>query len=217
MSFKHIAIIASGDFRPSPGALRALNEADHLVCVDGGARHLVALGMVPDVVIGDLDSISEADLAAFELAGARTMRYPRDKDATDIELAVEYAAQSYGAELSVMGVAHGDLDHSLGNVLLLSRFTSRFTKVVLIDGDTEAIFLGPDSELNHTTQVGTTFSLVPLTPEVRNVSVTGARWPLDGATLLLGSTRSLRNTAVSEQLLVRLESGCLMVVLHLPK
>src|SRR5258708_21719882 len=109
---------------PEPTArLRArLNEPArrYVVAADQGAATALAFGLKPDVVIGDLDSIDEATLAELRRLGVPIDVYPRDKNATDGQLAVELALQKHPTQLLLLGFLGGPrLDQALANVLLL--------------------------------------------------------------------------------------------------
>jgi len=96
-----------------------LARAAAVIAADGGLRHVLALGRRPDVLIGDLDSLPPG--VDPETAAGKVIRYPRDKDETDLELALLYAVDHYpDAEVFVVGGAGGRLDHLLANVLLLA-------------------------------------------------------------------------------------------------
>ena len=90
----HALVIAGGD---APAPLDAtLASAPLVVAADSGVGHALALGLTVDLVIGDLDSAVPDDVARAAAAGARVHRFPADKDATDLELALD-AARTFGA------------------------------------------------------------------------------------------------------------------------
>ena len=94
-------VVADGD--PAPEDAELVRRADLLVAADGGARWIQSLGVVPHLVVGDLDSLDEATIAALSGAGARVERYPSDKDASDTELAVEAALRAGAEQVVVLG------------------------------------------------------------------------------------------------------------------
>src|SRR3954447_15853314 len=98
-----------------------------VVAADSGLDRAAALGLPVDVVVGDFDSVSAEGLSAAQDAGVRAERHPREKDATDLELAIDVAVGDGGAtQVLVLAGDAGRLDHSLGNLLLLAspRFAS---------------------------------------------------------------------------------------------
>ena len=82
MTEPDVVVVASG-----PGPSVAVPVTPTVIAADGGLDRAAALGLDVDVVIGDLDSVSAEALAAAEAAGARIVRHPEAKDATDLELA----------------------------------------------------------------------------------------------------------------------------------
>src|SRR6476620_11925580 len=111
-------VIAGGD-APAPIDVE-LAAAPLVIAADSGVGHALALGLHVDLVIGDLDSADPADVERAVAAGARVDRHAADKDATDLELALD-AARALGAtEVTVLGVGGGRLDHLLANLLLVT-------------------------------------------------------------------------------------------------
>ena len=102
-------------------------EDARVLAADGGLAEARRLGLEVDVVVGDLDSARPQDVAAAEAAGAEVERHPEDKDATDLELAIDRAISDGATRVVVAGGAGGRLDHLLGNVLVLA--SSRWAAV----------------------------------------------------------------------------------------
>ncbi len=115
-----ILLFANGDL-PDPEAARArVRPDDYILCADGGAHHALALGLTPDRVIGDLDSLDPALLARLQAQGVSFEQHPVDKDATDLELALEAARQLGAEEVLLLGALGGRLDQQLANLALLA-------------------------------------------------------------------------------------------------
>ena len=103
----------------------AVPGAATVIAADGGLDRATALGLEVDVVVGDLDSVSAGALAAAEAAGARVVRHPVAKDATDLELALDEAVRIGARRVLVVASAEGRLDHLLGSLLLLGAERTR--------------------------------------------------------------------------------------------
>ena len=114
MTEPDVVVVASG-----AGPSVAVPGAPTVIAADGGLDRATALGLDVDVVIGDLDSASEAAVVAAERAGARIVRHPVAKDATDLELALDEAVRIGAHRVLVIASAEGRLDHLLGSLLLL--------------------------------------------------------------------------------------------------
>src|SRR5262245_40434058 len=111
-------VFAGGD---APGPIDAdLAAAPIVVAADSGVGHALALGLAVDLVIGDFDSAEPAHVERAIALGARVDRHPADKDATDLELALDAARELGATEITVLGVGGGRLDHLLANLLLVT-------------------------------------------------------------------------------------------------
>ena len=93
MNDPKIFIFANGNLRDLDFVKSMISPGDLIIAADGGGMHLAAAGLIPDVVIGDMDSIAPGVLAKFENSGSQILRYPVEKDETDLELAMELALQ----------------------------------------------------------------------------------------------------------------------------
>ena len=119
-----VVVVASGD-----GPDLTLPAAGWVVAADGGLLRAQALGLDVDVVVGDLDSATPEAIAAAEAEGARIVRHPRAKDATDLELALDEAVALGARRVLVVASAGGRLDHLLGSLLVLA--AERYTALEL--------------------------------------------------------------------------------------
>src|SRR5687768_15193697 len=99
---------------------RLIGAADLLIAADGGALALLRAGLLPRLVIGDMDSLDAASLAELAERGVELRRYPREKDETDLELALLHAAAAGATAIDILGALGGRWDHTLANVALLA-------------------------------------------------------------------------------------------------
>jgi thiamine pyrophosphokinase len=187
-------------------------ETPYVVAADAGATIALAFGYQPDVVVGDLDSIDQATLAALRRLGVPLEEHPRDKDATDGQLAVERALQAHPSRLWLVGFLGGPrLDQTLANILLLTRID---TPSMLLDERNEATLVRPGNDHSWRTESSEIVSLVPLGGDVRGVRTHGLRWRLDGETLRSGDTRGVSNEPDAEHAAVSIEQGLLLLARH---
>jgi thiamine pyrophosphokinase len=192
--------------------LRHLRAADLLIAADGGALPLLRAGLLPQLVIGDMDSLAAADLATLAERGVELRRYPREKDETDLELALLHAARVGATEIDVLGALGGRWDHTLANVALLALPELRGRRARLL-AERQTLFLVRDStELEG--QVGDTVSLLPMAGEARGVTTHGLRYSLHEATLSYERARGISNILLDPPGRVSLRAGLLLVVQH---
>ncbi len=204
-------VFANGLFNP-PDPLPA---TDLLIAADGGALHCQSLGLTPDVVIGDFDSLSEDDLENLSAQGTRLIRYPTHKDATDLELAVRYAQEAGADAILILGGLGARWDQTLANLLLPALVDFKQTRIRFLDGRQEIGLLRGGETLTIQGRKGDTVSLVPVGGAAHNITTQGLEYPLHRENLLLGSTRGVSNVLLIEPASVSLEDGLLLcVVIH---
>lgn len=174
-------VFLDGDYR-DPGWHRALAAAADLVlAADGGARFLGGIGVTPDAVVGDFDSLDAAAAQRLERAGVRLVRHPVRKDVTDGELAVEEALR-LGAGRVVLAGATGALDHTLGHLAVLRKLATRGVGARLAAPGLSATVLVAPALVELAAPCGTRVSLVPLNGDAV-VTLDGLEYPLDHGVL----------------------------------
>ncbi|MDN5299441.1 MAG: thiamine pyrophosphokinae [Clostridiales bacterium] len=191
-------------------ALRAILETleiHFVVGVDGGIKHLQSLGYVPNIMIGDFDS--------FELEGyaevwpdVEIMRFNKEKDMTDAELAFSYIQDKRFNDIIAIGAFGGRLDHLLGNVFLLEHYPNimlldAYNRVKLLEGPAEKTLFQRKGFL----------SLIPITERVEGVTLKGFKYPLDEVVIKRGSTWGISNEFVAEEATIRFEKGKMLVII----
>lgn len=201
----------------TPGLVARLVGVERVLAADGGARNALALGLTPDLLIGDLDSVDPATVATLTQLGVPVEVLPIDKDATDGELAVRRALAWGATRITMVGALGGPrADHSLANVLLLTRPELAHVVVSLLDHQQEARLLRAGDIWRWVARHGEIVSLLPLAGPVDGVWADGVRWPLRGERLELGGTRAVSNEAVTERVTISQTSGLLLVTRLLP-
>lgn len=183
-----------------------------VIAADGGLRNCRAHGLVPHVVVGDLDSLTEAELAEPAMTGVEVVRHPARKDHTDLDLALQLAAERGATEALVHGALGLRWDMTLANVLLAVAPHLGKLRVGLVDGAQTLWPLRGGQALSLRGQPGDTVSLIPLGGDAVGVTTTGLAWPLGGDTLPFGSTRGVSNELVADHATVRLDGGLLVCV-----
>jgi thiamine pyrophosphokinase len=181
-----------------------------LIAADGGLRHLLALGLTPHLLIGDLDSISAAELADCQARGVEIRRYPTHKNETDLELALQAALERAGGALLLVGALGGRLDHTLANIALLGDPRLEGREARLEDGLVEVLLIRQSARIHGA--AGDLVSLIPLGLPAGGIWTEGLAYPLRGETLLPARTRGLSNVMLAASAGVSLESGRLVCI-----
>ena len=183
-----------------------------VVAADAGAATALEFGRTPDVVIGDLDSIDPSTLSYLVQHEIRVEEYPRDKDATDGQLAIERALKESPTDLWLLGFLGGPrLDQALANVFVLSEIA---IPTVLLDERNECRLLRGPATHTWTPESSEVVSLLPLTEEVHDLHTVGLRWMLQGETLRRGQTRGVSNEPNAKEASVRIADGLLLLLRH---
>ena len=205
-----VILFANGLLPDLETARRLLRTKDTLLAADGGTRHALALGLVPSVVIGDLDSLSQAECRLLEQAGTAFHKHPRDKDETDLELALNYVLDNGFRHILVIGGLGGRLDQVLANLTLLANPRLSAVDIRLDDGLEEAFFILKQARIKGS--AGEIVSLIPWGGQVTGVTTSGLRWPLHEESLFPGKTRGISNELLVKSATITLQSGLLLVV-----
>lgn len=188
-----------------------LNDDTYLICADGGANHLEKLGISPDILIGDFDSISDSILEDYKTKGIEVVPFPPEKDYTDSELAVETAINKGFKEITILGGIGSRMDHTLANINLLKKILEAGCEGVIADMNN--IIRITSSSISLKRMEGYKVTLLALSPDVKGVTTRNLYYPLEDFTLVQGSTRGVSNEFTSEDASVSIKSGLLLVMM----
>lgn len=188
------------------------NDGDLVIAADGGGRYCLELGLTPDLVVGDFDSLSPENLSFFESQGSQFIRYPTHKDYTDLELALQHAQQLGADEVIVLAALGGRWDQTLANLLLPAAQKFASLHIRLVDGLQEISTIHPGQRVEIHGQPGDTVSLVPLIGDAHGIVTQGLEYPLVDEPILFGSTRGISNVMLQQTASVYLQEGLLLCV-----
>jgi thiamine pyrophosphokinase len=216
-------VVADGDV-PRRAVLDAAwpgwaDDVGAVIAADGGWEKATAIGLLPDLLVGDADSLSEERFTELAAAGVPIERSPVEKDESDTELAVLAALRQGATHVTVLGALGGKrFDHAMANVGLLGLPVAGEAEIELLDGTTRVRLLralaagdGP-AGLDLSGEVGDLVSLLPLGVAALGVTTEGLLYPLGGETLLPGPARGLSNVRIAPDASVTLRQGSLLVI-----
>lgn len=207
-----IVIFSNGTLNESERLRARLQPDDRIFCADGGTQHALAMGLTPEAIIGDLDSVSSEVIEQMEAQNVTIYRYPAAKDETDLELALRIAVAENPTEIMLVSLLGGRLDQMLGNLLLLTHPDYAAVQMTFADGAQWGRLIRAHQTVTVAGQPGDTLSLIPLTPTVSEVTFSGVDWPLNQATLSFGSTWSISNSLKDKQATVRIGEGMVFLI-----
>ena len=209
MSEDLVVVVAGGD-PPAPGLALSVPAGTPVIAADSGLEHAASLGLEVTVAVGDFDSASPEAVASAEAAGVRIERHPSEKDATDLELALDAALELDPARILVVAGGGGRLDHLLALLLLLGSERYANVEIEALVGDARVRVVRGEATLEG--QEGELVSLVPLNGPAEGIRTEGLAYPLHGETLDAGSTRGVSNVFVSGEAKVAIHRGVLLAV-----
>lgn len=212
----HILIFANGIITDYAVCRAYLPSAELIICADGGTMHTRQLGIVPNVVIGDLDSLNIAGRYRLKETETEFIQHSAQKDETDLELALRYAVDYGATEITIFGALGGRIDQTLANCYLLTMKELRGVRVKIIEANQEIRLLCAPCTTTLEGRAGDTISLLPLSPEVRGIFTDGLAYPLRGGTLRMGAARGVSNELAAPIATVRVGEGLLLAV-HISK
>lgn len=197
-------IIANGHPPGRALARRSAAGADLVICADGGANHALRLGIRPDAIVGDLDSMTRATARKFR--GVPTIRI-REQESTDLEKAVRYALRRGCREIDVLGATGRRIDHTAGNLGCFARFSGRCV-LAFIDADGTLTAVRRRATLK--TRRGEEISLIPV-GRCSGVTTKNLLYGLRSAALELGVREGTSNRSTASTVTVSVKRGTLLL------
>lgn len=205
-----IVIFANGELTDPDQAHLLIRPDDYILCADGGTHHALALGLIPDLVIGDMDSVTADEFQELKRSGVHIELFPRDKDETDLELAIRHALGEKPHSILIIAALGGRLDQTLGNISLLSDPGLSAVDCRLDDGLEEVLFCRDRCEVRGGD--GDLVSLIPWRGAVTGIHTEGLKWPLRGEILYPEKTRGISNEMTADNAGIGISSGLLLVI-----
>jgi thiamine pyrophosphokinase len=203
-------IFANGDPSDPEIVKHWTTQADLIIAADGGARNALAVGVMPHIVIGDLDSLDEADRAQLERSGVQLIVYPAHKDYTDLELALRHARKQHATEIIIFSALGGRWDQSLANLLLLTLPELAHIPTRIVDHHLSIQVIRDRAEI--TGRVGDMLSLIALQGDAHGVTIEGCEYPLHNATLPFGSTLGISNVLTQNTAKITVKQGQILAL-----
>lgn len=195
---KH-GILVTGGVAPRPSLLRSLCDtySDALCyCADAGADLCCAAEVVPDALIGDMDSLSEETKSWLQEAGVPEMVYPSEKNYSDTQLAVEALFAQGVDEIIVIGALGGRMDHELANMMLLVTYGRQGKSLVFWDDINRMRYIGPGQ--HQLDRVNGYVGIVPFSDNGMQLSIEGMYYPLKDTAVPFGESRLISNVFAQE-------------------
>lgn len=188
---------------------KAGKESDFILCADGGTDHCLKASLMPDMIIGDLDSISKDSLKVIYDNKIPIEKFPVKKDATDSELSIDYLISKKFTDITLVGAMGNRMDHTLSNILLLSKLHEKGIKGKIID-ESNTIYM-VDEELVLTKEEDSYVSVIPITNLGAIITLKGFEYKLDKVKIKFGSTYGISNKIIGDKAHVIVHEGACLV------
>ena len=208
MTQGHTVVVVAGGDPPPPHVVEAIPDQAVVIAADSGLTYARLLGLEVDLLIGDLDSVTEAETALHPRL--RVEPHSPDKDKTDLELAIEKAVSLNPPAVIIVGGAGGRLDHLLANAALVAAPKFAKTPIRWLAGGSETRVVRNSTRFTGTR--GDLVSLLAYGGPAFGVTTTGLRWPLHQATLEPGSTWGISNEMTGSLAEIELTEGVLLAI-----
>jgi thiamine pyrophosphokinase len=205
-----VVVVVTGGDPPDPESVRAVPLGARVIAADRGLEHAVALGLEVEIAVGDFDSASPEAVVRAEASGTRIERHPAEKDATDLELALDHALAMSPARILVLAGDGGRLDHLLSTLLLLGSSRYREVEIDAFIGPARTYVVRAQRAIEG--ERGELVSLLALHGPAQGVRTEGLAYALAGETLEPGSSRGVSNLFAAETARISVERGVLLVI-----
>ena len=205
---KKACIFCNGQLSKPNKIKQIANDCDLLIAADGGVKYFFDIGLTPQVIIGDMDSI-DSDTWKSK-SGIEYIRYPADKDKSDAELAVEYALEHEYEHIILIAATGGRLDHILGNIALVAGYPGR---VAIFDGISTLVAVDKSERCVLHGRIGAIVSLMPYSTGYLKVRTKGLKYPLQDE-CLISATHGLSNELSQTEACICVSDGILLVYIE---
>lgn len=184
-----------------------------IIAVDGGLEAAKALGLEPDVIVGDFDTVKKEVLEDYRKKEHIVWDvHQPEKDETDTELAL-LRAQSIGCdEIVILGATGGRMDHMIGTIHLLFPCLQKGIEAYILDPQNRIYLIDGERHFRKESLWGNYISFLPLTEEIKGITLTGFKYPLVETDIEIGSSRCISNELEEDEGRITFTDGVLMVV-----
>jgi thiamine pyrophosphokinase len=203
-------IFANGEISDKESLVPIFKWGEFLISADGGLKHIRKLGLMPNLVVGDLDSVSSEEVKWLEQNQVEIIKYPKKKDQTDLELALLETVERGGNPVIVIGALGGRIDQTLANIFLLLMPELVNVDVRLDDGHDELFLIRDQVEVRG--KKGDIVSLLPMLSPSTGIKTNGLKYSLNNETLLPDHSRGISNVMDAEKAEISLRTGLLLCI-----
>ncbi len=207
-----VLIFANGESKLTPLDMEEILPVDKVICADGGTQTALRLGILPHIIVGDLDSLGEEMGKELSKQEIEWKIYPKEKDETDLELAVKEALKFNPQIIYFAGLLGGRIDHTLANLFFLERLKELNIEPIIIDKNLKIYVMKGNEEKILWGNIGDLLSLIPISEVVEGILLEGLKYPLNNEPLYRNLTRGISNEFAEYKAKIKIQSGTLLVI-----
>lgn len=192
-------------------------DFDYIIAADHGLEAADELGLPIDCILGDFDSVSKELINKYknkekEEGSLIIRKYNPKKDYTDTQIAIETALTLKPDEIVIIGGSGTRLDHTIANIHNLLIPLKNNIRCSLVDNYNKLYLINEPTEIYKNKSFGNYISLIPLTKQVKNVSLKGFKYPLDKVDMYLGDSVGVSNEITEEKASILFDDGILIII-----
>lgn len=208
-------IITGGEIINSKDILKYCKEhiGPNIIAVDKGLEVLYQLGVIPNHVVGDFDSV-DAEILKFYQNKTQVIfhKYNSEKDNTDTDIALQLAIQLNSSTITIMGALGKRMDHALSNIHILNYALEAKIPCQILDAYNKIYLVKNNVTLYKNKIYGKYISLIPLTSTVEGLTLIGFKYLLKNDSLSIGKSLGVSNEIVEDVARIELKKGILIVI-----
>ncbi len=187
------------------------NDYDFIICADGGANHTYNMNIVPDYIIGDLDSVSYEVINFYKNKNVNFEKFPSKKNETDTEICVYLAQKLYAKEIHFIGALGGRIDHMIANINLLYYVRNKDINTKIIS-DKEDIYIAINEEVIIKGNKGNTISIIPINGDAKCVTLKKLEYPLNDYNMKFSIPLGISNVMLEDECSISVGEGSIIVI-----
>lgn len=208
-----VCIVLNGEIKEYKNIKYRLEEEryDCIICADGGANHTYNMGIIPNYIVGDLDSVKVEIVDYYKNCGVEFEQFPSKKNETDTELCIYLANKLKANEIHFIGALGGRVDHTIANINLLY-YVRQMDIVPKIISEKEHIYIAINEEIIIYGNEGDTISVIPINGDAKGVTLTNLEYPLNNYDMKFYLPLGISNVMLNKECNVQVKCGSLLII-----
>ncbi|SNX55588.1 thiamine diphosphokinase [Thermoanaerobacterium sp. RBIITD] len=203
-------IVSNGTVNDYNYIKKIIESCDFVICADGGTNIVFKMNIIPNIIVGDLDSVDKKILDYYKEKGVKIEKHPVMKDETDTQIATLKAIEIGSDEIVYVATIGSRFDHSIANLSLLLYLLKRHIKGTIINEKNEIHLI--DSSIELLGNKGDIVSLIPYSSNVEGIYTKGLYYSLSGENMSLEFPYGISNVFVEKKISVKIDNGLLLVI-----